>query len=168
MFGNTLLMEQPARYVVIAESILPIVLIGASFLVMKVGPKAGENVIGRPPPQAFGMIWSLLAILMFFSLLIATINFDSTSLILFAIFSLLVMIGCIMWVWKYTRGYKITASYFLMFTSLSSFLALISTLGSTLDSDAKLTVSILSTPLPIWTFFTGMFGLLELNIARNL
>jgi cellulose synthase/poly-beta-1,6-N-acetylglucosamine synthase-like glycosyltransferase len=164
MFQNTLLNAQPARYAVVAESVLPIVLLGASFFVTKLGPKAGATVRGRPPPIAFGMIWSLLSILMFFSLLIASMNFDSTSLILFAVFSLFVMIGCVMWVWKYTRGHKQDASYFLMFTSLSSFLAVISSLGSTLNSDAKITVSLLSTPLPVWTIIAIILGLLEMNM----
>jgi tryptophan-rich sensory protein len=164
MFSNTLLNQEPGRYAVVAESILPIVLIGASFFAMSPGPKAGAIVRGRPPPIAFGMIWTLLAVLMFFSLLIASMNFDTTSLILFAVFALFVMIGCVMWVWKYTRGHKVDASYFLVFTSLSSALALVSSLGSTLNSDARITVSLLSTPLFVWTVFAGMFGYLELNI----
>ncbi len=169
MFDTNLLSQEPTRYVVVAESVLPIFLILLSFFFFpdRVSKQAEKNVRGRPSETAFGIIWMLLSILMFFILFIAALNVDTTTLIVFASFAFLFMIGCVAWVYSYGQNEKTNANYVMMFVLLMSFLMLIcsSQFLTSIDSYAPLTITILTTPFAVWSTIAFSLGMFELNLS---
>ncbi len=167
MFDTSLLSQEPARYVVVAESVLPIFLILLSFFFFpdRVGKQATQ-VQGRPSGMVVGIIWMLLSILMFFLLFIAALNVDTTTLIVFASFAFLFIIGCVAWVYHYGQNQKTDANYVMMFVLLMSFLMVICSTQflSSVDSYAPITISILTTPFAAWSTIAFTLGMFELNV----
>lgn len=168
MFDTSLLSAEPARYTMIVEACIPIILVGLSGLT-RYGPsnKSGNVVVGRPPAYMFAVVWVMIAICMFFSLFITSLNMDITSLWTIGIFSLLTIIGCVAWVICYVNNKKTYAQYILFMVLLSSCLLMNFGWNSTSiqDEHAPLVVGALSTPLFVWIIIANMLSLFELNMV---
>ena len=90
MFNTSALNEQTGRYALIAESILPplvIFIIGGLWF----RPKPKNIVTGQPAPFMFGLIWfALVAMWLIGLVIVACDTLDTLSLCLIGIFSFLI------------------------------------------------------------------------------
>ncbi len=165
MFDTSLL--NAGRYVVIAEACLPFLLgiFLTQILGWSPGKDAGSSVRGRPPAFMFGVIWFLIAVMWFFALIVASMNFDDTHVILLGVFLFVTFIGCAMWMYYYTHGLPVTANYMLMFLVFTSFLSLVSALTNvvSLDANAPTLVSLCLVLPAVWCSIASVLGLLELK-----
>jgi tryptophan-rich sensory protein len=165
MFSTTLLNNEQVRYLVVAEGVLPFfaLLLSVNFIDLR---NAGSTIKSRPPSAAFGFIWLLIACLFFLTLLIASMNFDTTSLILYAVFSLVFFICCVMWVLVYKQNKKVAATWILMLTTLFACGTMVSGITgiSSQDTYAPMTVGMLSVPAFIWCMFATVLNLYLIQI----
>lgn len=163
MFDTSLL--SGGRYVVIAEACLP--LVGGAFMswLLPIGPNAGRSVVGRPPAGVFGLVWLTIAVLWFFALLVASMNFDDTHLILVAVFSLLAMLMCGFWIYLYHNQMLLWANYTLFAVAFLSFMITFSSCNvvTSLDSYAPTLVTLCMVLMSVWTTLASIFSLIELQ-----
>jgi len=147
----------------VAEGVLPFVgLALAAFLVdLK---DAGKNVRSRPPAVVFAIVWFLIACLYFLSLLIAAMNFETTSLVLIAVFAFLFFLGCVIWVVIYAKNKK-QAIGVLLFTTLAAVMTTINgvTGHPAQDSFSPTVVAMLTGPFGVWCMFALLLNVLEVE-----
>jgi len=164
MFSTTLLDNEQVRYLVVAEGILPFF---ALLLSVNVNLQAaGSQVKSRPPRAVFGLMWLLIACLFFLTLLIAAMNFDTTSLVLYAVFALVFFICCVMWVLVYKQNKKVAAVWILMLTTLFACGTMVAgiTSSSIEDKYAPMTVGMLSVPAFVWCTFATVINMLDVQL----
>ncbi len=165
MFDSDILSNEPGRIAVVVESVLPILAISFFGYLWNPGSSAGDSVKSRPPARAFAVIWVIVTLCWLMALLVAAFNFDVAGLITFAIFSLLVLSTCIVWLWAYHKKHFRAASLVLILTTLLSFILMLIAACSpnSQDAYAPMTVTCLMAPLGIWVLFATIIGMLELQ-----
>jgi hypothetical protein len=149
----------------IAESILPplgILLIGGIWF--RPGPKAGQSVIGRPAPWAFGVIWFALVTMWLIGLVIVACDtLDLASLVLIGVFSLLCIFGCMVWLIAYSKHEHVAAVYGLAAAFACMTVTLTTLLASDTPTDSKVTAGVFFGFIEAWLVLATLFAYLELN-----
>lgn len=152
MFETDLINSQTGRYVVVAESVLPIIML--IVLAYFWGAKLQTNT--KIPKIAMIVVWTILTLLWFLALLISAFNFDSTGLVVYAVFSLITMLVCVLWAWLFVSGKTQWATGLLMLLVFLTFWLwnTAMTTGSALDTYAPLTVGFFTSPLAVWSLIS--------------
>lgn len=129
-------------------------------------------VYGQPPRKSFGLIWFLLLVLLFISVLIAACNIDADVLGLYIAFVLLFAVMCVAWTMTYKSGYPKHASLILVLCVMLSVCLLSITATAPIDptvstgNGSKWTntaMSLCIAPLLAWTAVAYGFNFSEIN-----
>jgi tryptophan-rich sensory protein len=168
MFDTSSLNVQPGRYALIAESILPpllIVLIAGSMF--RPSNDAGKQVIGRPSPIAFGMIWFLICALWLIALVIVALDtIDTLSLCVIGVFSLIAIIASFAWCVLYKFKWKVIGAQVLVGAFACMMVTTITCLASETPSDSKVVGSMFFGLIASWLSFASLLSFLDLNVPN--
>ncbi len=163
MFDSTLLNAEPARYTVIAEAVLPgllLLIFGAMY--RKAGGAAFKN---SPTPEVFALVWFLLVAAWTIALVVAAMNFETTGLALVGGFSFIAIFVCVYWGYLYSsvdgngnHNRRADAARILILADFVMWAAVIAANGCTASEESRLTTSILLSPVAVWLTLSTVFG----------
>lgn len=164
MFSTNLLEAQPARYAMIAESVIPPIGIFLAGYWLGPGKNAGSKVNGRPAGAVFGIVWTILVIIWTLSLILVAMNtVDTLSLSLIGVLSLFAVFFCILWLWVYKYESKAAGAQVLLLALACSVSCTIISLASETPSDAKVLISWFFGMISTWLGVASMYNYLEIN-----
>ncbi len=170
IFHNTLLNAEPARYTVIAEAVLPgLLLLIFGSMYHKVGDEASA-LKNSPTPEVFAMVWFLLIAAWTIALVVAAMNFGTTGLVLVASFSFVALFVCVYWSYLYSskdssgrHHRRPEAARILILGDFVMWGAVVAAAACTASEDSKLTTAVLLSPVAVWLTISTLLGFSELK-----
>ncbi len=176
IFNSTLLNQQPARYTVIAEAVLPgllLLIFGSMYNRIFLGQTPSNPTIAQTSPSAFknntapemfAIVWFLLVAAWTIALVVAAMNFDTTPLCLVGAFSFVALFVCVYWAYLYqTPKRRGEAARILVLADFVMWAAVISAASCSATEDAKLTVAVLLSPVAVWLTVSTLLGFHDLE-----
>lgn len=164
MFSTHLLNAQPARAVLLAESALPPICILFAGIWLNPGKTAGQNVVGRPSPRVFAIVWVLLVIMWTFGLIFVALNtMDILSLVLIGVLSLIAILMCLLWMYMYKYKSKSAAAQVLLVSLMCMISTTVITTCSDTEREPRLLASWFFSVIAGWLAIASMLNLFEVN-----
>jgi hypothetical protein len=164
MFDTALLKRQPWRYVLIAESILPpllIFIIGGT--VFNPGKSVGESVQGRPDAWVFGIVWFLIVVMLLLALVLVALNtVETVPVCLIAALSFLSIMMCFLWLAMYKKSKSIAAQILLLAFAFMLATTVVS-VSSTGPENPKIVSSLFFGLTTAWLTAASLFNYLEIQ-----
>ena len=164
MFSPDLLKTQPWRWIGIVMTLVPIVSIFITGNIWKPANGSNKTITACPPGFAFALAWSIVTIGWFFSTLIAVLNFQTSQLAIFLIFSFFAVLICVLWLYYYYIDLKYVASQLLILLPLFAFSMFACSLAFTHVNYAHLLSALTILPLCIWGLVALLLSFLELSM----
>ena len=165
LFSTSLLNREPGRYALIAESVLPILLISIiGPACLNPGKLAGNNVQGRPPWIAFPIIWTAIVLMLFFGMLLISMHVVLTSSLAFIGCCYFVSVfACFLWLIVYQKSKTIASQILLI-----AFTFMLATTGlsaaSSYDNELAKSIATLFCAIPTgWLVAATLFNYLEIQ-----
>lgn len=164
MFNTQILKTQPSRYATIASAVLPpllILIIGGT--VFNPGKSAGTNVVGRPVPIVFGIVWFLITVMLLLALVISALNVESiVALSLITVFCVLSTVLCFAWLIVYKTS-KPNAAQVLLLAFVLMFATTLVSVSCNCQENAKITSSLFFGLATAWLSIASLLNYVEIN-----
>jgi hypothetical protein len=180
IFDTTLLNNEPARYVVIAEACLPglIFLIIGFLMFSKKFTKfekydsetIWDHVNGGPTRTMDCISWLVMVALWTIGLVVAALNFSSTALAVVAATSLLtILMGAIWMLWfdpeKKNDSYAPSIALYIAFIGMIT--SAIAAAANSADENARLATAAMLAPVAGFFGYLMMINYLQFNLGRR-
>ena len=160
MFAPDRVLDEKWRIAGLAISAIPFIgifMAGRAFPVTKSRP-----IPGRPPGIVFGVVWTVLTLLLASAGVITTLRFDAVPLCLFMILLTLFTILSICWLYAYSKYSSGDAAQVIVVVMLIAMLLLVVAMTGHSDTDGvNMVVGMHIAPLIVWLTYATNLNLLD-------
>ncbi len=162
MFDTTTLTNFPFRYLLIAESCLPFLIIFVIGFIFSPTKNAGANIKGRPPGWMFGLVWFVLVVMWTLALIVTAMDEPSCLIAtLIGCFSFVALMACLFWLIFHKMH---PDNYALILATTMMVATVISSLNGLAALESKTLTSIFYGIIGAWLGTATLLNFLEINV----